>query len=374
MHDITQFPVSIDFETGVADSPIDDEETKDEGKAEEAATSSDKKNIKLFKVGHKIPAKRLLSFKRDEDLTFTMKYDGELPAGTPNIIAQYNITGVPAAMARYPNASKPKISVSFRLTRSGLVDVDRAEAALEEMVDVEVCRYVKSNASNATGNATNASSTNTTVPEKESDSGDKAATKSENATEQKGDDAEKKAEKVEEVKVCTMKQEKRVHRVSLKIAAHAPVIKPFNTTQIRAAKAVLEGYDERESKIRERASAFNALESYIYVTKEKLEGNEELIGVTTKEFRETFTEQLTKMNGWLEEDGWNADTATLKDKLAELTKVGDPAFWRVREMIDRPEIVKKAKEMTIQTDAALKNISKERSWLNKSHFEVRTRQ
>lgn len=46
-----------------------------------AAASSSKKNIKLFKVGHKIPAKRLLTFKRDEDLTFTVQYDGEIPKG-----------------------------------------------------------------------------------------------------------------------------------------------------------------------------------------------------------------------------------------------------------------------------------------------------
>ncbi len=76
------------------------------------------------------------------------------------------------------------------------------------------------------------------------------------------------------------------------------------------------------------------------------------------------------MNGWLEEDGWNADTATLKEKLSELTSVGDAAFWRSKEMIERPDIVKKAKEMTLQTDAALVNISKERSWLNKSQIEV----
>ena len=280
VHDITQFPVSIDFETGVADSPVDEEEAKEDAKSDEPAPSAtDKKNIKLFKIGHKIPAKRLLSFKRDEDLTFTMKYDGELPAGTPNIIAQYNITGVPAAIARYPNASKPKISVSFRLTRSGLVDVDRAEAALEEMVEVEVCRYVKANASNATNNSTNSSNTT----ESSSAETDKDSA---NATEKdavKGEDATEK--KIEEVKVCSMKQEKRVHRVSLRIVAEAPVIKPFNASQIRAAKVVLEGYDERESKIRERASAFNALESYIYVTKEKLESNEDLIAVTTKEFR-----------------------------------------------------------------------------------------
>jgi hypoxia up-regulated 1 len=274
--------VSIDFETGVSDSPVEEDESKDEAKADEPAPSaSDKKNIKLFKVGHKIPAKRLLSFKRDEDLTFTMKYDGELPAGTPNIIAQYNITGVPAAMARYPNASKPKISVSFRLTRSGLVDVDRAEAALEEMVEVEVCRYVKANSSNSTNSTQNTANNSNT--ESSSAEAEKDGTNTTEKDAVKGEDAAEK--KVEEVKVCSMKQEKRVHRVSLKIVAEAPVIKPFNVSQIRAAKVVLEGYDERESKIRERASAFNALESYIYVTKEKLEANEDLIAVTTKEFR-----------------------------------------------------------------------------------------
>jgi hypothetical protein len=29
-------------------------------------------------VGHKIPSKRLLTFKRDSDLTFTLKYDDEV--------------------------------------------------------------------------------------------------------------------------------------------------------------------------------------------------------------------------------------------------------------------------------------------------------
>jgi nitrate reductase cytochrome c-type subunit len=49
-------------------------------------------------VGHKIPAKRLLTFKRDEDLTFMVKYDGELPPTVPVTIAKYNITGVKKAM------------------------------------------------------------------------------------------------------------------------------------------------------------------------------------------------------------------------------------------------------------------------------------
>ncbi len=45
--------------------------------------------------------------------------------------------------------------MSFRLTRAGLVEVDKAEAAIEEMVEVEVCETIKPKKKNATdANAT----------------------------------------------------------------------------------------------------------------------------------------------------------------------------------------------------------------------------
>lgn len=101
VHDITSFPVSIDIDSlgGAV------EEDTEEGEEAKEAVESDaaKKNVKLFKIGHKIPAKRLLTFKRDEDLTFTVKYDGELPSTVPVTIAKYNITGVKKAMDKYPN-------------------------------------------------------------------------------------------------------------------------------------------------------------------------------------------------------------------------------------------------------------------------------
>ena len=126
VHDITSFPVSIDIDSlggAVEEESEEGEEPKDK---EGAEADTAKKNVKLFKVGHKIPAKRLLTFKRDEDLTFTVKYDGEVPATVPGTIAKYNITGVKKAIDKYPNGTKPKINVSFRLTRSGLVEVDKA--------------------------------------------------------------------------------------------------------------------------------------------------------------------------------------------------------------------------------------------------------
>ena len=110
----------------VEDEQEESEEGEEPKDKEGVEADTAKKNVKLFKIGHKIPAKRLLTFKRDEDLTFTVKYDGEVPATVPATIAKYNITGVKKAIDKYPNGTKPKINVSFRLTRSGLVEVDKA--------------------------------------------------------------------------------------------------------------------------------------------------------------------------------------------------------------------------------------------------------
>jgi len=388
VHDITSFPVSIDIDSlggGGVEEEVSDEE--EEGKEASEAEGA-KKNVKLFKIGHKIPAKRLLTFKRDEDLTFTVKYDGELPPTVPVTIAKYNITGVKKAMDKYPNGTKPKINVSFRLTRSGLVEVDKAEAAIEEMVEVEVCEKVKKPKKNATeANATEAAAANSTEGEEAPAAAEKAEeeAKTEDSPEAKkegeegaeekkeGDEAEKKEEKKEEPKeVCTMKEEKRVHRVSLKIESETPLPKPITTAQFKEIKKELDEYDAREKKIRDRAAAYNNLESYIYTTRERLESKEELIEVTTKEWRDGFAEKLAAMGAWLEEDGWDATTEVLTEKMGELTTVGDAAFYRMKQALERPEAIKKARAVVRLAEESVLNLTKKMSWLNESHTQIVT--
>lgn len=276
VHDITSFPVSIDIDSiGGGAVEEEDNEEGDMTSKEAADASGATKNVKLFKVGHKIPAKRLLTFKREEDLTFTVKYDGDLPPSVPVTIAKYNITGVKKAMDKYPNGTKPKINVSFRLTRAGLVEVDKAEAAIEEMVQVEVCETIKPKKKNVTDvNKTDANGTDAETPaaaeaaeEKKDDAGadsnegqvDKKD--GENATEadEKTDGKEAKKEEEKPQKVCKMKDEKRVHRVALTIESETPLPKPITGAQFKEIKKELDAYDEREKKIRDRAAAFNNL-------------------------------------------------------------------------------------------------------------------
>ena len=426
VHDITSFPVSIDIDSiGGGAVEEEDNEEGDVASKEAADASGATKNVKLFKVGHKIPAKRLLTFKREEDLTFTVKYDGDLPPSVPVTIAKYNITGVKKAMDKYPNGTKPKINVSFRLTRAGLVEVDKAEAAIEEMVQVEVCETIKPKKKNVTDvNKTDANGTDAETPaaaeaaeEKKDDAGaDSNETQvdkkdGENATEadEKTDGKEAKKEEEKPQKVCKMKDEKRVHRVALTIESETPLPKPITGAQFKEIKKELDAYDEREKKIRDRAAAFNNLgictysemfpfcpakacafarvlrhrteavvlrahtlllqrfilrcnpdmlcaEAYIYNTREKLESKQELIEVTTKEWREEFGEKLTKMGSWLDEDGWEATTEQLQEKLSELTTVGDLAFYRMQQAIERPDAIKKARAVVRLAEESVQNL------------------
>lgn len=395
VHDITSFPVSIDIDSLGGGAVEEDAEEGEEGKEAAEGDAAAKKNVKLFKVGHKIPAKRLLTFKRDEDLTFTVKYDGELPPTVPVTIAKYNITGVKKAMDKYPNGTKPKINVSFRLTRSGLVEVDKAEAAIEEMVEVEVCETIKPKKKNATdANATEANATDSEAADKEEapaaaekaeeapaegdEKKDDAEAKDADAEKKEGDEAEKKegddkkAAKEEPTRVCKMKEEKRVHRVALQIESETPLPKPITAAQFKEIKKELDEYDAREKKIRDRAAAYNALESYIYTTREKLESKQELIEVTSKEWRDEFTEKLAAMGSWLDEDGWDAKTEVLQEKLGELTTVGDAAFYRMKQALDRPEAIKKARAVVRIAEESVQNLTKKMSWLNDSHTQIVT--
>eukprot|EP00960_Hanusia_phi_P064059 765678-Hanusia_phi.AAC.1 len=355
-------------------------------------------------------------------------------------------------MEKFPNATgKPKINVSFRLTRSGLVEVDKvrrgrgqvrggrkvkednggcggkgketertsargeevidrmqAEVAIEEMVEVETCETIKPPAKNSSDNSTSNETAGEPQEAKEAkEAGESGEAAAANKTEEEG-----------EKRVCKVSQEKRVRRVALVVAAETPVPRPFTSSQVRETKKVLEDYDERERRIRERASAFNALESYIYTTKEKLESNPEMREVTTESFRQQFTAQLDKMSSWLDEDGWEADTSLLRSKLAELTQVapsprdlppstsltchaqvGDPVFFRMKQAIERPVAVDKANkvshlsqlllfcrspapalapaarglnvlQMLAVVDESVKNLTKKMSWLNESHTQV----
>ena len=70
----------------------------------------------------------------------TIKYEADefLPRGTNEIIEKYNITGVEtfAKEMEEKGLGKPKVSLQFELSTSGIIKLSKAEAAVEETYTV----------------------------------------------------------------------------------------------------------------------------------------------------------------------------------------------------------------------------------------------
>lgn len=133
MTDINPFPISVSLNDLVVP-----EETEEEDIWSKLAT--------IFKPNGKMGIKKTIAFTHDQDVACGLGYEDHenLPKGTGLSIEKYNVTGV-AAFAKEmeeKNLSKPKVSLQFELSNSGLAKLVKAEAAVEEtytvMEEVEV--------------------------------------------------------------------------------------------------------------------------------------------------------------------------------------------------------------------------------------------
>jgi hypoxia up-regulated 1 len=167
---------------------------------EENAASEWSKTATLFKSFGKVGVKKTIAFTHDQDILCGLDYladDPLLPPGTELALVRYNITGVPEFALEMQNITggtvKPKISLQFELSPSGVASLVKAEAAVEEIYTVQEEVEVDSNSTvttNATtdGNATSAVANITDVVDDVSNNSSDAkndtnATAGKNATE-----------------------------------------------------------------------------------------------------------------------------------------------------------------------------------------------
>ena len=135
------------------------------------------KTATLFKAFGKVGVKKTIAFTHDQDIQCGLDYladDALLPTGTELALVRYNITGIPEFVLEMQNitqGAKPKISLQFELSPSGIVSLIKAEAAVEEIYtvkeEVTVVESANATAVNATTTATNSSdnaSENGTAP------------------------------------------------------------------------------------------------------------------------------------------------------------------------------------------------------------------
>merc|ERR1712224_601760 len=111
---------------------------KDDGSEDEEVWS---KEATIFKSNGRTGVKKTIAFTRDTDINCAMSYaeSDVLTEGTSDDIVRYNVTGISkfAAEMEEKGLGKPKVSLQFELSTSGVASLLKAEAAVEEIIIVE---------------------------------------------------------------------------------------------------------------------------------------------------------------------------------------------------------------------------------------------
>ena len=191
------------------------------------------KHATLFKSFGRVGVKKTIAFTHDNDITCSVDYEESsvLPEGTESSIERYDITGVSkfAKEMAEKGLAKPKVSLQFEMSSSGLSQLVKAEAAVEEMIMVteEVEMDDDEEEEEGVGNNT---ATDAEMPADDEKEKEEAEKKDEEATEKKedsekteedkavpqGDDEEKKEGKnATETKKPKKKKTKTIEKVRI---------------------------------------------------------------------------------------------------------------------------------------------------------------
>merc|ERR1712038_700208 len=167
-----------------------------------------------------------IAFTQEQEINVAIDYEDSelLPAGTPLSIERYNVTGIAkfAKEMEEKGLGKPKVSLQFDLSTSGLATLVKAEAAVEETYTVE--EEVEVEDENQDEDEDEEKEAEAT---EEADETEKAESTEETNNEGKGDDTKEKEEdgkktetKPKKKKMKTIKVEKekkRVHKATLSV-------------------------------------------------------------------------------------------------------------------------------------------------------------
>ena len=355
MTDINPFPIHVDLVN------LEEEEGQEEDWS---------KSTTLFKANGKVGVKKTIAFTHDSDILCGVDYEESdaLPASTELSIERYNVTGVAefAKEMAEKDLAKPKVSLQFELSTSGIASLIKAEAIVEENVtvteeiEVEIEDEDDEKDAEETDGAEEGEAEDETADEKaEEKEDDEAKTADDKAEEEEDDKAEaddkaeddrdnaskgkEKKKKKKKTKTETVEKiKKKIHRRSLKVSAfHVGRIRPYSTQVMADSVAKLAELTRKDDERIALDEAKNKVESYIYHIKNKLIDDEENIAkITTEAQREEVRKLSEDAEEWMYDDGYTADLATFEAKYAEISEPMEKIKFRLAEAEARPEAIK----------------------------------
>eukprot|EP00048_Salpingoeca_helianthica_P015533 m.227254 g.227254 ORF g.227254 m.227254 type:complete len:992 (+) comp17162_c0_seq1:14-2989(+) len=387
VRDAAAYPIEIEFE-------------RTESSDGEEATGTVTRT--LFHRGNLVPQKKLLSFNnKKSDFTFKAQY-GDLSFLSPTVrdyvgettLLSATVDQVAAAFDAHSQDTPKGIKAHFRLDESGIFHLDAA-TALFEPKPAAPSEGILGKISSLLGGESEAqkATEGEGASEKESEgaaAGETQSDKADTQTEGEGDKNEgseksegeaDKGEKTEgEKSEGAEKEEKKdsadatdaptnatntsatnstnttlptpakpkTVKVPLGVKAKTSVIEPLDT-EYEAGVAKLRAFTEIEEEKKANEAAKNALEAFIYNTRDKLE-QAPVIAVSTEAERTTLGEELSANGLWLEDEGFGATTAEFRTRLNALNKTARPIFFRLAESVDRPEAIARLLQTLNMTD------------------------
>ncbi|XP_057756714.1 heat shock 70 kDa protein 17 [Arachis stenosperma] len=315
----------------------------------------------------KLPSKMFRSVSHNKDFEVLLAYESEnhLPPGvTSPEIAKYQISGLTDASEKYSsrNLSSPiKAIIHFSLSRSGILSLDRADAVIEitEWVEVPKKTLTVENSTISSNLSTEAGANNNSTESSEKMETDSGGNTTDSIAE----------EKVAAEPVMEKKLKKKTFRVPLKIVEKEPGMS-LSKDFLAEAKGKLEALDKKDAERKRTAELKNNLEGYIYTTKEKIETVEEFEKVSTSEERQSFVEKLDEVQDWLYTDGEDANATEFQERLDMLKAVGDPVFFRLKELTARPAAIEHAQKYLEELKQIVQEWKVNKSWLPKERVDA----
>lgn len=296
------------------------------------------RGTELFPAYSKLRAKKTVKLEAKLNVNFDLKAT-LLEDGNP--VTHWELSGIhEAATGKYSTLASPLISLKLELDGSGVVQLSSAQAIFDEPVPVEVAKP-KVNASEANTSEANATGSDESEAAKEDETEAGNGSGSENATAVNATEGQK------------MKIKKRKVPLTIVEDFEGIVPRPMIPAELKQAEDRLLTMEKADAEVRKIEAAKNALESYIYDSREKVSSDEGCQQVSTEDERSAVMEKLSAMEEWMYEDeAREANASFLEDKQMSLDEHVRPILKRAWELEQRAlltELVDKIREGANQT-------------------------
>ncbi|XP_029813132.1 hypoxia up-regulated protein 1 isoform X1 [Suricata suricatta] len=383
VRDAVIYPILVEFTREVEDEP---------------GLRSLKHNKRvLFSRMGPYPQRKVITFNRyNRDFHFHVNYGdlGFLGPEDLRVFGSQNLTtvklrGVGESFKKYPDYESKGIKAHFSLDESGVLSLIRVESVFETLVEdspeeestlTKLGNTISSLFGGSSAPDTKENGTDTVQEEEESpaegskdEPGEQAELKEEAEAPMEGTSqpppaepqegaapaeekaTEKENEEKPEAQEPSQKKEAgleappapeeekkqkpaRKQRMVEEIGVELVVLDLPDLAEDELARSVqkLQDLTSRDLEKQEREKAANSLEAFIFETQDKLY-QPEYREVSTEEQREEISGKLGAASAWLEDEGFGASTAMLKEKLAELRRLCNSLFFRAEERKRWPE-------------------------------------